>query len=90
MIAYQVLFSHWIYIVVLWVTSDTLTYVEPIQSIIEYRKEGIQRALAGGDIQSACANTSLMVNTDLLWSGVPLNHLKEASASAQQVSLWNM
>ena len=88
MIAYQVLFSHWIYIVVLWVTSDTLTYVEPIQSIIEYRKEGIQRALAGGDIQSACANT-LLVTIDQLWSGAPLTQVKEGLASAQQVSQWN-
>eukprot|EP00956_Cyclotella_meneghiniana_P028252 scaffold65139_cov50-Cyclotella_meneghiniana.AAC.2 len=65
--------------------EDTLSYIEPIQSIIEYRKDGIQKALAGGDIQSACANT-LLVTIDQLWSGAPLTQVKEGLASAQQSS----
>ena len=68
----------------LWITSDTLTYLEPIQGIQEYRREGRQMALAGGDIQSACFNAMLMV-TDQLWSGVPLTQVKESVSSAQQV-----
>eukprot|EP00956_Cyclotella_meneghiniana_P034704 scaffold107625_cov38-Cyclotella_meneghiniana.AAC.1 len=68
---------------VLWITSDTLTYLEPIQGIQEYRREGRQMALAGGDIQSACFNAMLMV-TDQLWSGVPLTQVKESISSAQQ------
>ena len=70
-------------------TSDTLSYIEPVQSIIEYRKDGIQRALAGGDIQSACANTLVMIETDQMRSGVPLTEVKKALASAQEVSQWN-
>ena len=42
-------------------------------------------ALAGGDIQSACFQTTLMV-TDQLWSGDPLTQVKETVSSAQQVS----
>eukprot|EP00956_Cyclotella_meneghiniana_P039830 scaffold180686_cov23-Cyclotella_meneghiniana.AAC.1 len=64
--------------------EDTLSYIEPVQSIIEYRKDGIQRALAGGDIQSACANTLVMIETDQMRSGVPLTEVKKALASAQE------
>ena len=67
------------------VTSDTLTYLEPIQGIQEYWREGRRMALAGGDIQSACFQTTLMV-TDQLWSGDPLTQVKETVSSAQQVS----
>ena len=69
----------------MWITSDTLTYLEPIQGIQEYRKEGRRIALAGGDIQSACYNTILMM-ADQLWSGNPLTLVKETVSSAQQVS----
>ena len=69
----------------MWITSDTLTYLEPMQGIQEYRREGRRIALVGGDIQSACFNTTLIM-ADQLWSGDPLTRVKETVSSTQQVS----
>jgi hypothetical protein len=69
---------------VMWVTSDTLSYIEPLQAIKEYRIRGQKMAMAAGDIHCACMN-NLLGLTDLLWSGVALSEMKAVIASAQQV-----
>jgi hypothetical protein len=71
---------------VMWVTSDTLSYIEPRQTIPEYRVEGQRMAMAAGDIHCACMNKLLRL-PDLLWSGVALPEVKDAITSAHQVSI---
>jgi hypothetical protein len=69
---------------VMWVTSDTLSYIEPLKAIKEYRSRGQKMAMAAGDIHCACIN-KLLGLADLLWSGVALSEMKAVIASAQQV-----
>jgi hypothetical protein len=69
---------------VMWVTSDTLSYIEPLKAIKEYQIRGQKMAIAAGDIHCACMN-KLLGLADLLWSGVALSEMKAVIASAQQV-----
>lgn len=64
--------------------AETLSYLEPTQSIKEYRREAGQMALAGGDIQIACINTLTMLYNQF-WLLDPLTQIKEAASIAEKV-----
>ena len=70
---------------VMWITSDTLSYIEPLQANSAYRIEAQKLALVAGDVNGACFNKALWV-CDLMWSGSPLSNIKEAISSTKQVS----
>jgi hypothetical protein len=69
----------------IWVTSDILSYIQPLQANPAHRLEGQKMAIAAGDIHCACMNKLLYV-ADFLWSGATLSEYKEALFSAQKVS----
>lgn len=70
---------------VMWITSDTLSYIEPLQANSAYRIEAQKLALLAGDVNGACFNKTLSM-ADLMWSGSVLSEMKDAVSSAKQVS----
>jgi predicted ATPase len=78
--------SHEIAGEVMWITSDTLSYIQPLQANPAHRIEGQKMAMAAGDIHCACMNRLLYL-ADLLWTGAKLSEYKEALSGAQKVSL---
>jgi hypothetical protein len=78
--------SHEIAGEVMWITSDTLSYIQPLQANPAQRIEGLKMAMAAGDIHCACMNKTLWM-CDQMWSGIVLSEMKEVIISAKQVSV---
>ncbi|KAL7461781.1 hypothetical protein ACHAXS_002187, partial [Conticribra weissflogii] len=57
------------------ISSQTIGYIEPMQSIIQFHAEGHTTALEAGDIRIASLNLLLQCNS-LVWSGSSLNDAK--------------
>mmetsp|Transcript_27277 Transcript_27277/g.55696 ORF Transcript_27277/g.55696 Transcript_27277/m.55696 type:complete len:340 (-) Transcript_27277:37-1056(-) len=57
------------------ISSQTIGYIEPMQSIILFHAEGHTTALEAGDIRIASLNLLLQCNT-LVWCGSSLNDAK--------------
>jgi len=60
---------------VLFMSTHTIGYVEPIQSTLECYLEGYTAALEAGDTTSACLNLLSYCN-NLFWSGASLGYTK--------------
>eukprot|EP00804_Cyclotella_cryptica_P013696 CCRYP_016138-RA/>CCRYP_016138-RA protein AED:0.23 eAED:0.26 QI:0/0/0/1/0/0/2/0/855 len=71
----------------IWLTTESLCFIEPLQTANEYRLQGQAMAMATGDIHWACLNKASYCGT-LLWCGVKLSVVKETFARYGQVS-WN-
>eukprot|EP00804_Cyclotella_cryptica_P019507 CCRYP_006660-RA/>CCRYP_006660-RA protein AED:0.11 eAED:0.11 QI:0/0/0/1/1/0.5/2/0/852 len=62
---------------VIWLSTESLSFIEPLRTVNEYRIQGQATSMAAGDIHWACWNkTSYCVA--LLWCGVKLSAVKEA------------
>ena len=69
---------------VLFLSTELLSYIEPLQVINEYRIEGQATAMAAGDLHFACINKFAFAWT-LMWSGAHLSVVKEALVNAGSV-----
>jgi hypothetical protein len=69
---------------VIWLSTESLSFIEPLQIANEYRKQGQAMAMAAGDIHWACWN-KLSYCVALLWCGVELSVAKEAFADNARV-----
>eukprot|EP00804_Cyclotella_cryptica_P005299 CCRYP_015795-RD/>CCRYP_015795-RD protein AED:0.06 eAED:0.06 QI:0/1/0.8/1/0.75/0.6/5/465/1505 len=67
---------------VIWLSTEILSYIEPLQLTNEYRHQGQNIAMSAGDIHWACLN-KLIFSSTLIWSGVKLPVVKEAFARAK-------
>ncbi|KAL7469039.1 hypothetical protein ACHAXS_009282 [Conticribra weissflogii] len=63
------------------ISSQTIGYIEPLQSIVEFHLEGHKTALEAGDIRNASLNL-LLHYSHLFWSGSSLNDAKIKSDEA--------
>eukprot|EP00804_Cyclotella_cryptica_P024001 CCRYP_020052-RC/>CCRYP_020052-RC protein AED:0.10 eAED:0.10 QI:2066/1/1/1/1/0.5/4/344/538 len=69
----------------LFLSTELLSYIEPLQVTNEYRIQGQAIALAAGDIHWACMNKLGFTGT-LMWSGANLSGVKEAFINAGNFS----
>lgn len=70
---------------VLFLSSELLSYIEPLPVTNEYRSQGESVAMAAGDIHWARMNKIGFTGT-LMWSGAKLSRVKEALINAARVS----
>ncbi|KAL7475270.1 hypothetical protein ACHAW6_001191, partial [Cyclotella cf. meneghiniana] len=61
---------------VLWLSTEILSFIEPLQTVNEYRIQGEAMAMAAGDIHWACMNKASYC-VGLFWCGVKLSVVKE-------------
>jgi predicted ATPase len=71
---------------VLWLSTEILSFIEPLQTANEYRTQGETMAMAAGDIHWACLNKASYC-VGLFWSGVKLSVVKEEFTRNGRVSL---
>eukprot|EP00804_Cyclotella_cryptica_P024015 CCRYP_020056-RA/>CCRYP_020056-RA protein AED:0.21 eAED:0.21 QI:0/1/0.88/1/0.37/0.33/9/2200/1156 len=66
---------------VFFLSTELLSYIEPLQVTNEYRIQGQAAAMTAGDIHWACMN-KLMFTCTLLWQGANLSGVREAFTNA--------
>jgi hypothetical protein len=70
---------------VIWLSTESLSFIEPLQTANEHRIQGQAMAMAAGDIHWACWNKASYCAA-LLWCGVKLSVAKEVFTRNGRVS----
>jgi predicted ATPase len=65
---------------VTWLSTEIISFVEPLQTSNELRIQGATMAMAAGDIHWACFN-KMSSTINLLWTGSNLSHAKETCSA---------
>ena len=68
---------------VIGMATQTLCYVQPLQSLVDCHREGHDVAMAAGDVHFALLNMAMKVGA-LLWSSTKLPTLKQEYANARK------